>query len=85
MEFHTLQLGIENQLSIDQDTREYEQLNLSTYMTDVWFAIIEWCGIIGIICGIIGIWSFTFEMVDLIEEAASDSHVFVNTLLVSLL
>ena len=78
MEFHTLQLGIENQLSIDQDTREYGQLNLYTYMTDVWFAIIEWCGIIGIICGIIGIWSITFGMVDLIEEATSVGEVIVN-------
>ena len=45
-------------------------------MTDVWFAIIEWCGIIGIICGIIGIWSFPFGMVDLIEEATSVSPAF---------
>ena len=45
-------------------------------MTDVWSAIIEWCGIIGIICGIIGIWSFTFGMVDLTQEAASDPHAF---------
>ena len=83
MEFHTLQLVIENQLSIDQDTREYGQLNLSTYMTDVWFAIIEWCGIIGIICGIIGIWSFTFEMVDLIEEATSLSPDFDNNIILT--
>ena len=54
-------------------------------MTDVWFAIIEWCGIIGIICGIIGIWSFTFGMVDLIEEALSGRDVHVNMLIVTLL
>ena len=85
MEFLTLQLGIENQLSIDWDTREYEHLNLYTYMTDVWFAIIEWCGIIGIICGIIGIWSSTFGMVDLIEEAFSEGNVNTFMSIVTLL